>query len=84
MGGYPSFYPEPGPLDDNEKALLLLMAMRAFIDFGQIGNSPKDREHGATVFVRQNIDKTGWIPNTPLSVEDIETILKRRQDIDAP
>lgn len=84
IGGYPAFYPAPSPLVDHEKTLLLLLAMRAFIDYGEIANSPKDRERGATVFVRQNIDKSGWIPNTPLSVEDIETILKRRQDIDAP
>lgn len=57
------------------------MAMRAFIDYGEIGNSPEDRERGATVYVGQNINKTGKIPDTYLSDKEIEFILNKYQEI---
>lgn len=81
IGGYPAIYPAQSALNDHEKTLLLLMAMRAFIDYGEIGNSPEDRERGATVYVGQNINKTGKIPDTYLSDKEIEFILNKYQEI---
>ncbi|WP_133636768.1 hypothetical protein [Zavarzinia compransoris] len=76
IGGYPSIYPAQSALSDNERTSLLLMAMRALIDYGQVVNSPEDRAQGATTYVGQNVERTGSIPDTYLSCEEIEEITR--------
>lgn len=80
IGGFPKIYPAPSTLKNDEKILIILMAMRAFIKYGEIDYSPSDQEQGAAVYVQQSIDNTGLIPNNYLSSREIEEILGRHQD----
>ncbi|WP_133636935.1 hypothetical protein [Zavarzinia compransoris] len=78
LGGYPSIYPPAVTLNHEEKILMTLLAMLAFIEYGTMGNGPECRKEGIAIFVYQNIDTTGLIPNIPLSQEEIEKIINSR------